>query len=108
MVVALLCVGVYAAPAAVQNNLEAVVKAAQKEGALVVHAPSSLTAPERVEFVMTFLKKYGLKLDVQVDPSGGSMVRKIAKLAQEIAVGQPPTWDAVIMTDYHHSTLFKE
>jgi len=91
-----------------QSKLESVIKATQQEGALTVNAPSSLSAPERVQFVLTFLKKYGLKIDVQIDPSGGSMVRKIAKVAQEIAVGQPPTWDVLIMTDYHHSILFKE
>lgn len=91
-----------------QPRLDAVVKAAQQEGALTVNAPASLSAPERVEFVRTFLKKYALKIDVQIDPSGGSMVRKIANVAQEIAMGQPPTWDVLIMTDYHHSLLFKE
>jgi iron(III) transport system substrate-binding protein len=91
-----------------QSRLEAVIKAAQQEGALTVNAPASLSAPERVEFVRAFLKKYGLKIDVQIDPSGGSMVRKIANIAQEIAVGQPPTWDVLIMTDYHHSILFRE
>ena len=106
-VIALACL---ATPSAVlaQSKLEALIKAAQQEGSLTVNAPSSLSAPERVQFVLTFLKKYGLKIDVQIDPSGGSMVRKIAKVAQEIAVGQPPTWDVLIMTDYHHSILFKE
>jgi hypothetical protein len=55
-----------------QSRLEAVIKAAQQEGALTVNAPASLSAPERVEFVRTFLKKYGLK---------------IADIAQEIARG---------------------
>jgi iron(III) transport system substrate-binding protein len=91
-----------------QSPSESVIKAASQEGAVIVNAPASLSAPERVEFARSFLKKYGLKIDVQIDPSGGSMVRKIAKVAQEIAVGQPPTWDALIMTDYHHSILFKQ
>jgi hypothetical protein len=58
-----------------------VIKAAQQEGALTVNAPASLSARERVEFVRTFLKKYGLKIDAQIDPSGGSMVCKIANIA---------------------------
>ena len=40
-----------------QSRLEAVIKAAQQEGALTVNAPASLSAPERVEFVRTFPEK---------------------------------------------------
>src|SRR3990172_2563312 len=50
-----------------QSKLESVIKATQQEGALTVNAPSSLSASERVQFVLTFLKKYGLKIDVQID-----------------------------------------
>jgi iron(III) transport system substrate-binding protein len=83
----------------------AMVQAAAQEGTLELYTPSSLEKTAAAEIVDAFNRHYGLHVDFNYTPSG-SMTRDAARVVTEIAAGQPPTWDVMLVTDAHYATLY--
>jgi ABC-type Fe3+ transport system substrate-binding protein len=88
------------------SSLAALRGAAAREGdGFELYAPSSLNAEYVPQLQDAFNKKYGLNVTFKYTPSG-SMTRDAARVLTEIAAGQPPTWDIMLMTDAQYATLY--
>ena len=85
------------ATSAGSSNLQAIVDAARKEGALSFEwGAGTLNAPDGVKKLGdAFNKHYGLNLDVQFTP-GPSMSQMAAQIAQEYSTQKPSTTDVEI------------
>jgi iron(III) transport system substrate-binding protein len=83
----------------------AIAQAAAQEGTLELYTPSSLEKTGAAQLVDAFNRHYGLNADFNYTPSG-SMTRDSARVVTEIAAGQPPTWDVMLVTDAHYATLY--
>lgn len=86
-------------------NMEQLMAAAKKEGALELLAPSTLGPKGSQALAAGFDKKYGLGIKVNYSPSN-NMVGDVAKIVTQAAAGAPPEWDLMVVTDAHHATLW--
>jgi len=81
------------------------VAAAKKEGTIEFYGPTTLTPKGAQELSAAFNKRYGLNITLQYNPSG-NMVRDVSKIVSQALTGVPPQWDAMVVTDAHHATLY--
>jgi iron(III) transport system substrate-binding protein len=95
-----------AAPTAPGQPPSAIVQAANQEGAIAIYASSNLGKEGAEKLQEAFNQKYGLHATIQYTPSG-SMTRDASRAITEIAAGQPPTWDLMMLTDAHYATFFQ-
>jgi iron(III) transport system substrate-binding protein len=91
--------------AAAPANMEQLMAAAKKEGALELLAPSTLGPKGSQALAAGFEKKYGLGIKVNYSPSN-NMVGDVAKVVTQSAAGATPEWDLMVVTDAHHATLW--
>ena len=88
--------------AGAQDNL---VAAAKKEGTIEFYGPTTLTPKGAQELSVAFNKRYGFNIVLQYNPSG-NMVRDVSKIVSQALTGVRPQWDAMVVTDAHHATLY--
>ncbi|HZD39688.1 MAG TPA: ABC transporter substrate-binding protein [Terriglobales bacterium] len=81
------------------------VAAAKKEGTIEFYGPTTLTPNGARELSAAFNKRYGFNITLQYNPSG-NMVRDVSKIVSQALTGVPPQWDAMVVTDAHHATLY--
>ncbi len=82
-----------------------IVAAAKKEGSIEFYGPTTLTPKGAEELSAAFNKRYGFDITLQYNPSG-NMVRDVSKIVSQALTGVRPQWDAMIVTDAHHATLY--
>jgi iron(III) transport system substrate-binding protein len=86
-------------------TIDEVIAGAKKDGALELHAASTL-GPEGAQALgAAFNKKHGLNIKVNYHPSG-NMTRDVAKIVGLAASGVAPEWDVMVVTDAHHGSLW--
>lgn len=90
---------------ALASAQDELVAAAKKEGTIEFYGPSTLTPNGAQELSAAFNKRYGFNITLQYNPSG-NMVRDVSKIVSQALTGVPPQWDAMVVTDAHHATLY--
>jgi iron(III) transport system substrate-binding protein len=85
--------------------IDDLVAGAKKEGVLELLAPSTLGPQGAQALAAGFNKKYALSIQVNYSPSN-NMVGDVAKVVTAAAAGAQPEWDAMVVTDAHHATLW--
>jgi iron(III) transport system substrate-binding protein len=93
----------YVASAATIDEL---IAAAKREGTLNLHAPSFSRPEGAQELSAAFNKKYGLNIRVNYIPSN-NFTADTARVVSQAAIGVPPEWDMMLVTDNHHATLWR-
>lgn len=89
-------------PAAPVDEL---IAAAKKEAALNLHAPSTLGPQGAAELIAAFNKKYSSQIRVNYNPSS-SFTTDVARVISQSALGVPPEWDLMLISDNHHASLW--
>jgi len=85
--------------------LDDLIAAAKKEGALNLHAPSTLGPQGSAELIAAFNKKYGPHIRVNYIPSS-SFTTDIARVISQSALGVAPEYDLMLVSDNHHASLW--
>lgn len=87
--------------------LDDLVAAAKKEGVLEFYASSTLRPQGAAAIAEAFNKTYGLNIRVNYHPSQ-NMSKNVATVISQAASGVAPEWDAMVVTDAHHASLWKK
>ena len=87
--------------------LDDLVAGAKKEGVVEFYASSTLRPQGAQAVADAFNKKYGLNIRVNYHPSQ-NMSKNVATVISQAASGVAPEWDAMVVTDAHHATLWKK
>ena len=85
--------------------IDEVIAGAKKEGALELHAASTLGPAGAQALAAAFNKKSGLNINLNYHASS-NMTRDVAKVVGLAASGVAPEWDLMVVTDAHHGTLW--
>ena len=93
------------APGAFAAPIDDLIAAAKKEGAVEFFAAGTLGAEGAQKLGEAFNKRYGLNLKTLYHPSSG-MARDIGKTVSIASAGLPAEWDAMLVTDAHHASLW--
>lgn len=101
-----LCAVVGLSQRAVAGPLEDLIAAAQKEGVVEFYASSTLRPQGAQAVAEAFNKKYGTNIRVNYHPSQNMSANVATVISQSIA-GVAPEWDAMVVTDAHHATLWR-
>jgi iron(III) transport system substrate-binding protein len=91
--------------AASAGPLEDLVAAAKDEGKIEFHGPSTLGPKGAQALADAFNNKYNLDITLNYHPSG-NMTRDVAKVVSLAAGGFKPEWDVMLVTDFHHGSLW--
>lgn len=85
--------------------LDELIAGAKEEGVLEFHGPSTLGPKGAQALEKAFNKRYGLSITLNYNPSG-NMTRDVAKVVSRAAGGIEPEWDVMLVTDFHHGSLW--
>jgi iron(III) transport system substrate-binding protein len=86
--------------------IDELVAAAKKEAVLNLHAPSTLGPQGSAELIAAFSKKYGPHIRVNYIPSS-SFTTDISRVISQSALGVPPEYDLMLVSDNHHASLWR-
>jgi iron(III) transport system substrate-binding protein len=94
------------ARAASKEAIDRLVAGAKKEGEINFHAPSAI-GPKAAQLLgAAFNKKYGLNVKLNYF-SSSSFTKDTAKAIGWGAVGVPPDWDLMVLTENNHADLWQ-
>lgn len=94
------------APAAAGLTVKEIADRANKEGAVKVYWSSTATEDDRQKIQDAMNKAYGTNITIQATASGG-FTADSAKVISETSTGQPPSWDAMFITDSQYAVFDK-
>ncbi len=90
-----------------KDQLDILIAAAKKEGAINFQAPSMI-GPQAGQLLGTaFNKKYGLNIKLNYFPSS-SFTKDTAKVITQAAMGVAPDWDIMVLTENNHADLWEK
>lgn len=95
-----------ASGAAGQLTLNDIIARANKEGTVKVYWASTATEQDRQNIQDAMNKAYGTKITIEATASGG-FTADGAKVISETSAGQPPSWDAMFITDSQYALFDK-
>jgi iron(III) transport system substrate-binding protein len=92
--------------ASAQLTLKDIIDRANREGSVKVYWASTATEQNRQNIQDAMNKAYGTNITIEATASGG-FTADGAKVISETSAGQPPSWDAMFITDSQYALFDK-